>query len=76
MTDMTDQHIDARTEPMPFRDVMRTTALTCMAAALGILGAHWTGLIPGTEDLVPVAVVLGVWANLLSAGMLVLRRRS
>lgn len=72
---MTDQHVDARTHSMPFRDVMRTTALTCMAAALGILGAHWLGVFAGTEDLVPVAVVLGVWANLLSAAMLMFRRR-
>ena len=63
-------------EESPFRKVMRSTALVCMVGALGILGLHWSAAIGGTGDLVPVAIVLGVWANLLSLGLLFTRTRS
>ena len=70
---MARDHPDATTSP--FRKVMRTTALACMAAATGVLGVHWSGTVAGTDDLIPMAVVLGVWANLLSIGLLLTRNR-
>ena len=71
---MTDHHVDLRSGDVPFRTVMRTTAAICVAAALAIVGVDATGLMAGTEELVPLAFALVAWAGLLGVGSLFARK--
>lgn len=66
---------EAQSETSPFRKAMRTTAFACMATAAGILAVHFAGMVEGIDRFIPIALVLGVWANLLSFGLLFSRNR-
>ncbi len=61
----------------PVRRALRATALVCLAAAALALGAAWSGAVsPEAEGtLTLVAVVLCLWANLLSLGLRLARPR-
>lgn len=61
-----------KTAQMPVRDALRLTAMACMVGAgLAIIGI-WSGLPEGPlERALPiVALMLGLWANILSGVLL------
>ena len=60
----------------PVRDALRMTAIACMAGAVAVIALVWTGLAPADlEPALPAAaVVLCLWANLLSLALMAGRR--
>ena len=60
----------------PIRSAMRTTASACLAGAALLVIADWAGITPARAEgtVLTVAVVLGLWATVLS--LVVLLRRS
>ncbi len=61
----------------PIRSAMRTTASACLAGSMLLVIAGWIGLTPARAEgtVLTVAVVLGLWATLLSLVALVRRPR-
>ncbi|GMG80801.1 hypothetical protein LNKW23_00130 [Paralimibaculum aggregatum] len=75
---MADRHAEIAQSPMesPVRDALRMTAVACMAGAVAVIALVWTGLAPADlEPALPAAaVVLCLWANLLSLALVAGRR--
>jgi hypothetical protein len=61
----------------PVRRVVRITIMGCAATALALLGADWTGLFAPADGAAAarIALVLGLWACLLSGVLLAVRPR-
>lgn len=60
----------------PLRRVVRLTVIACVAGALALIGADWAGVLgPAGASALPAALVLGLWACLLSAVLLAVRLR-
>ncbi len=61
----------------PIRSVMRSTASACLAGASLLVVADWAGLMPlqAESTVLTIAIVLGLWATVLSLAVLLRRPR-